>query len=411
MSLAAPPNPEVTSITLPPVPNRKEESWRFADLSQLKSLEDLQPASAVELDSAGLSTIGVEEASARFVFANSKLISQTGDALPDGVIVLSLADAREKHKALVDEHFMAQPFELGSAGYAELHREHTSEGVVIYVPSGVVIEKPIEVTHWLGGDKTVIFPHTLVVAEANAQVSVIDQFVSADETSASLSIGVCDLIAKDGANITYANIQRWNSATRGIQIASTSAGKDANVKSFTLNLGGTWIRNEATSHLNGAGGNSDMLSVNVASGSQQFDQRTLQLHHAPNTTSDLLYKNALYDTSKTVFAGLIVVDDGAHGTDAYQTCRNLFLSDDAEANSMPGLEINADQVKCSHGSTSGQIEDDELFYFLARGIKPTTARQLITIGFTAEVVDKIGNAALQDFALARIEEKFANLPV
>ena len=409
MSLAAPPNPDVTSITLPPAPERKVESWRFADLSQLKSLEGLRPASQIE--GATRKIADFDEVAGRFVFSNGKLLSSESASLPEGVIALSLVEAREKHGALVDEHFMAQPFELGSAAYAELHREHTEEGMVLYVPAGVVIEKPIEVTHFLTGENAVLFPHTLIVAEANSRVSVVERFVSSDDETAGFSVGVCDLIAKDGAQIRYANIQRWNGATKAIQISNTSAGKDADVKSFTLNLGGTWVRNEATSHLNGAGANSDMLSVNVASGSQQFDQRTLQLHHAPNTTSDLLYKNALYDTSKTVFAGLIVVDDGAHGTDAYQTCRNLFLSDDAEANSMPGLEINADQVKCSHGSTSGQIEEDELFYFLARGIKPDTARQLITLGFTAEVVEKLDDPLLEAFAIARIEEKFANLKV
>ena len=150
-----------------------------------------------------------------------------------------------------------------------------------------------------------------------------------------------------------------------------------------------------------------MLSVNVATDTQQFDQRTLQLHHAPNTTSDLLYKNALYDNAKTVFAGLIVVDENAHHTDAYQTCRNLLNSEEAEASSLPGLEINADQVKCSHGSTSGQIDLEQLFYLMARGISEKAARQLITIGFTHEVIDRIADQDLVETAKSLIEEKFA----
>src|SRR5690606_27789927 len=137
---------------------------------------------------------------------------------------------------------------------------------------------------------------------------------------------------------------------------------------LSLNLGGGYTRGESISHLRGAGGRSDMLSVAVANGTQQVDHRTLQIHEVPNTQSDLLYKNALNDKAKTIFAGLIRVAPGAHFTDAYQKVRNLLLSDEAEANSAPGLEIEADNVRCTHGATSGQVEQEELFYLLSRGI-------------------------------------------
>jgi len=123
----------------------------------------------------------------------------------------------------------------------------------------------------------------------------------------------------------------------------------------------------------------------------------------------LLYKNSLYDNAKTVFSGLIFVDEGAHHTDAYQTCRNLLMCDTAEANSMPGLEINADQVKCSHGSTSAQISDEEIFYLCARGIDPVSARQLIARGFSVEVVERIGNEAAEELVLRFVDDKFARI--
>ena len=134
-----------------------------------------------------------------------------------------------------------------------------------------------------------------------------------------------------------------------------------------------------------------------------------QHHVAAGAYSDLLYKNSLYDYSSTIFSGLIFVDEGAHMTDAYQTCRNLLMSDTAEANSMPGLEINADQVKCSHGSTSSQIHDDELFYLLARGIDPVRARQLIARGFSVEVVERLANEAAKELVLRFIDDKFAHI--
>ena len=137
-----------------------------------------------------------------------------------------------------------------------------------------------------------------------------------------------------------------------------------------------------------------MLAVSVAEETQEFDARTLQDHASPHTYSDLLFKNALSGHSRNTFGGLIRVEPHAHFTDAYQKVRNLLLSDDAEANSMPGLEILADNVKCSHGATSGQLDEDEMFYLLARGIPAPVARQLLVVGFLNEVIDRLDHPVL-----------------
>ena len=163
----------------------------------------------------------------------------------------------------------------------------------------------------------------------------------------------------------------------------------------------------ATLRLRGPGGRSDMLSVNAAEGAQIFDQRTLQIHEVPNTQSDLLYKNSLDDNARTIFAGLIRVDPGAHRTDAYQKVRNLLLSDEAEANSAPGLEIEADDVRCTHGATCGQIEQEELFYLLSRGIPKNEAQRLIVFGFLNEVFERLGNEPVQDNLRKLVRAKFA----
>ena len=132
-----------------------------------------------------------------------------------------------------------------------------------------------------------------------------------------------------------------------------------------------------------------VVAANLSNGVQECDQRTLQSHEAEHTTSDLFFKNALYDRSRAIFSGLIEVHPGAHHTDSYQTCRNLLGSDEAEANAMPGLEIDADQVKCSHGSTSGAISDEEIFYLRARGIPADDARKIISLGFLNESIAKL----------------------
>ena len=152
-----------------------------------------------------------------------------------------------------------------------------------------------------------------------------------------------------------------------------------------------------------------MLSLCVADNDQELDQRTLQSHRAAQTTSNLLYKNALMDESKTIFSGLIKVAEEAQKTDAYQTNRNLLLSTTAEANALPGLEIKADDVKCSHGATTGQIDDDQLFYMLARGIEPHKARELLVFGFFEEIISKIGDNELADYIRELIQTKFQHM--
>jgi Fe-S cluster assembly protein SufD len=150
-----------------------------------------------------------------------------------------------------------------------------------------------------------------------------------------------------------------------------------------------------------------MLSLAVANGQQEFDQRTLQSHQSPNTSSNLLYKNALFDQARTIFSGLIVVDPGAQKTDAYQSNRNLLCSSEAEANSLPGLEIQANDVRCTHGATTGKIDDEQMFYLAARGIAKPVAQELLVFGFFEEVLNKLENEHLHEVFRQLIESKFA----
>jgi Fe-S cluster assembly protein SufD len=170
-----------------------------------------------------------------------------------------------------------------------------------------------------------------------------------------------------------------------------------------MNFGGKYSRLESVSRMIGTGARSDMLAVSIATGDQEFDQRTLQDHLKPNTTSDLLYKNSLNDRARSIFSGLIKVERGAHGTDAYQKVRNLLLSDEAEANSLPGLEILADNVRCTHGATSGQVAPEELFYLKSRGIPENTAKGLVVRGFLNEVVNRLPDGKLTEYLHKQID--------
>src|SRR5207249_6783624 len=189
---------------------------------------------------------------------------------------------------------------------------------------------------------------------------------------------------------------------------TTTVDHDASAMSLNLHLGGRYSRFESLSRLIGDGARSDLLAVAVATNEQEFDARTLQDHVSAHTASDLLYKNAPENRARCTFGGLIRVEPHAHFTDAYQKVRNLLLSDDAEANSMPGLEILADNVRCTHGATSGQIDKDELFYLRTRGISIPVAQRLIVSGFLNEVIQRLDHEAIADHLRRLVDDKFAN---
>jgi Fe-S cluster assembly protein SufD len=391
-----------------PTPKRGHEMWRFSSFKQL----DFTGFVAGGAVSAGAELVsrsaGLEASAAKFVFANDELL-HSESKLPASVICLPLAEALVSHGDLVREHFMKLDTRLGSVKWTALHEANLRNGLFVHVPDDVEVDGTIEVFHWLAGENTTIFPHTLVVTGANSKVRVVDYFQSANDSDAGLAIAVNDLNAGPGSKLDYIAIQAFNEKTRVIQVNETGVAKDAAAIGFILNTGAAWARNESLSRLEGEGSRSDMLSVSIPAREQEYDQRTFQHHVSPGAYSDLLYKNSLYDESRTIFSGLIFVDEGAHRTDAYQTCRNLFMSDEAEANSMPGLEINADDVKCSHGSTSSQIADDEIFYLRARGIDPVRARQLIARGFSVEVIERLGDDKVEEMVLRFLDDKFAHI--
>ena len=392
-----------------PTPKRGDEQWRFGNIKQLKFEAQTSADFSPQPDPQSLveKSTGLEKSAAKFIFANDILLFSES-TLPETVICLPLADALKQHSELVEQHFMKQETRLGSAKYAALHEASVKNGLFVHVPDNTEVQGTIEIHHWISGETTV-FPHTLIITGKSSKVRVIDIFRSADETTPGLAITFNDLSAGPNSALDYIAIQSLNEVSRMIAIKETSTARDARSKTFILNTGSAWARNESMSRLEGAGAHSDMLSVSIPAREQEYDQRTFQHHVSEGAYSDLLYKNTLFGHSKTVFSGLISVDQKAHHTDAYQTCRNLLMTDDCEANSMPGLEINADQVKCSHGSTSSQIADEEIFYLQARGIDPDRARQLIARGFSVEAVERLKNDETETLILKFIDAKFASI--
>ncbi len=393
-----------------PMPKRTDEGWRFSNYTAL-TLDGFQLPPAVKAEQIAHREIGVTGAGT-LLLANNRLAQHVPLApalAQQGVIFASLQHALLYHGDLVRSHLLAQPSKFGSDKFAALHEAFLEDGAFIYVPKGVDAELPLGVFHYACGDGAAVFPHTLVIAEENAKVTVADFFRSDSASGAQAAQFACggnDLYAGHGAQVTYVAMQDWSRDTLSFQFNAIVARRDAKVLSLNLHAGARQARHESFSQLAAPGAHSEMLALTIAHGTQEFDQRTLQIHQAPNTSSNLLYKNALLDAAKTIFSGLIVVDPDAQKTDAYQSNRNLMLSDEAEANSLPGLEIQANDVRCTHGATSARIDAEQEFYLESRGIRPAQAQELLVFGFFEEVLGKIENAQLHDTLANIIREKF-----
>jgi len=389
-----------------PLPSRTDENWRFSNLKGL----NLDGFTLPEDASQQIASSATFPQTAELVFSNRQLVTRStlpADLAAKGVIFAPLDEALRDHGDLVQQYFQKHPASLGSEKFVALNTALTASGAFLYVPAGVEVVLPFVIQHTLTGANVATFPHTLVVLGPRAKATVVEFFISGGTaTERQLAAGVNDLHAAEGAQLTYVGAQHWNRETLSFQVNSIAVERDARVLALNLHLGGRQSRHESHSRLLGPGAHSEMLALTVASGAREFDQRTLQTHIAPNTTSNLLYKNALLDTAKTIFSGLIIVEPDAQKTDAYQKNRNLMLSDEAEAHSLPGLEIRANDVRCSHGSTSARIDSEQEFYLQARGINPTEARRLLVSAFFEEVLNKLDDEALHAALTALIASQF-----
>jgi Fe-S cluster assembly protein SufD len=396
-----------------PAPVRTNENWRFANLTRFREIDPFVPVNSTDADipSALDNSRFIKSAAGRLAFADDALVGSTeisAELTEQGVIFTTLVDAAAKHPELLKGLFLKHSPELGSQKFEALHLAMLRNGIFLYIPDGVKVENPFVVQNLAVQDGGAIFPHTLFYVGNGASASLIELQDCAEKETKHLVIANAHLHAGDGANLSHSILQNWNLNTLSMQLNTSSAESNTTAKSTLINLGSIQARQEIHGRIFGSESNVELYALNVPGTTQEFDQRTLQTHIAANSRSDLLFKNALMDKSKTIFSGLIIVEENAQQTDAYQTNNNLMLSEDAEANSLPGLEIKANDVKCSHGATTGRIDDSELFYFLARGIPRKTAQQLMIFGYADEVIEKLGHPELLDFVREKVQAKFTD---
>ena len=398
-----------------PMPSTRSEEWRYTDLSRKLSLDTLVLGTAAvpeTLPAELQAAINQDRESAgRVVEVDGRVASvELSPALAEqGVVLSSLRDAVESHPALLESLLATEAVPASDGKFAALNAALWSDGVLLYVPRGVVLEHPVRLSRWTSQSGTATFTRILIVAEETSQVSFVDEILSPDFDAQTLASTAVEVFARGGAQVQYVSLQRMGKGAFYLANQRTLAERDSTLDTLNVGLGGSIGRVDLNARLLGPGANSDMLGLYFADDDQHFDFSTSQDHVAPNAHSDLLYKGALDGDSRGVFRGIIRVHEGAQGTDAYQTNRNLLLSDRAEAASLPNLEIGADDVRCSHGSTVGQLDSEALFYLMSRGLGREQAERLVVLGFLGEVLSRLPLGGVVEKVTAAIEAKLGDV--
>ena len=322
-----------------------------------------------------------------------------------GVYFASLGRALREAPDLVRENLVAQAGPADEGKFEALVSAFWNSGLVIYVPANVEVALPLQVLRWLGEPGTALFPYTMIIAERNSRVTITEEYVSPAQAGEALHVGTTAIWLGEGAQVTYLSIQNWNDRTYHFATQRAALSRDAVLNWTTSQLGSRLSRVQNDVILSGNGSTATLQGLYFPDGKQHVAQNTLQHHEAVGTTSDLLYKGVLLDQSRSVYEGLIRVDPGAQRTDAYQANRNLMLSRKARADSMPQLEIEANDVRCSHGATIGQLDENEMFYLMSRGLNHDLAKKLIVDGFFSEVLDRIPLESVRHRLRQAVEEK------
>jgi len=319
-----------------------------------------------------------------------------------GVRVEGLAEAPDGNEAL--GCVAGAPDALVELGNAFL-----LDAVLVSVPASVEVAAPVVVAHWHDADGAAGFPRTVVRLADGAQASVVEVFASPDV--AALVVPVTELQVADGADLAYLGLQVAGPRVWQLAYQASQVGRDASLRSFTLSLGGDYARLRSDSRLVGQGGTANLAAAYLGSGSQVHDFRTLQDHDAPRTTSDLVFKGAVKDSSRSVYTGLIRVRKGAVGTNAFQTNRNLVLSEDSRADSVPNLDIDENDVRCSHASAVGPIDEDQRYYLESRGVPPEEANRLIVLGFFDDLLQQAPMGGLHHHLRRAVAAKLGTRPL
>ncbi|MGZ8635943.1 MAG: Fe-S cluster assembly protein SufD [Actinomycetota bacterium] len=395
-----------------PVPSQETEEWRYTDLSDFDfALEPFAPGGGPEaVNRHGvLAAAGVTgERGGMQIQCNSEVIStQLAEPLAAKGVWFGDLDRAALERPELVEPYLHGLVRTDRSKFTALHGAFRTGGTLLYVPRDVRIELPIQTLTYLDADGSAVFPRTLLVADEGSEVTFIDRYVS-PALGGALSDAVVEIYAEAGANVRYVGLQEYGEGVHHLSVQRARVGPDARLRTLGVAFGATLSRVEVETVLEGDGGTSEMLGVYFGDGDQHIDHRSIQDHVGSRTSSDLLYKGAMRDRSNAIYIGTVIIEPDAHRCNAYQTNRNILLSESSRAHSVPNLEIlTNDPTRCGHAASVGPVGDDELFYLMSRGIPREEAERLIVFGFFQEVLDRVDIPEIRDGLVAAIEGELA----
>src|SRR4051812_37846938 len=380
-------------------PKPKDEQWRFTNFNPITRTQ-VSPAEPFDLSTEEVARFGMRDESAvEMVFVNgffslplSQLLS-----LPRGAKVGTLADAYATNIPALRQH-LGQHAKVDLTPFAALNTAHLRDGAFVYLPRGTTLELPIHLLFLTtpGAAPTVTHPRVLVIAEENVEATIVETYAGLEE-GVYFTNAVTEIAAAQGSRLDHCRLQHESKKAYHVSAMQVTLGKSATFVSHAATLGARLSRNDLGCAMNGDGADATLNGLVILSGEQHCDNHTTLDHARPNCPSHELYKHVLDGKSSAVFKGKILVRQPAQKTDSKQTSKSLLLSDEATMNSQPALEIYADDVKCTHGSTTGPVDEEQLFYLRTRGVSLAASRHLLTYAFAADVTRRIRVAAVRRY--------------
>ena len=388
-----------------PSPHARIEEWRrtdparfpFAKLVGVKSLEFSSSFRPGPWDDQFDAVVAIGDGAFSIRDVTGVLKAKT-------VLVLPLGQAAAERPDLVANHLKNHARGEAAGKFETLNDSFWNVGIFIHIPEGVELARGILVRYELAAPESVCVPRLLVVAGARSKAAVVEHLTSPDAPVIQTVMSK-ELYVASSANVRVITLQEWGANTYHIANDWARVEREGKVDWVTLNFGSRISKMSFGSDVAGEGASAELDGLYFATGEQHFDQRTLQVHSSPRTTSNLLYKGAVKDKARSVYQGLIIARPGANGVDAYQKNNNLVLSDGARADSLPGLQIDTDDLKCSHGSTIGNLDPEELFYLRSRGLDENEARRMLIKGFCEDIAGRIPHEFVRDAVSRQVDSR------
>jgi Fe-S cluster assembly protein SufD len=392
-----------------PWPKSTDESWRRTRLTGFDLKNFVPSVGAVdvlthsELSPLLQSELSEMDSAASLIFQDGGLIYQIDhEGLADkGVIFTDLHTAVRDHGDLVQRHFMTEAITVDRNKFSALHAALWDTGAFIYVPKNTKVDLPLQIILNQASEGVGGYHHTLLIAEEGAEVTVVDDLVGGVK---GMQSSVVELLIRDNAAVRYMNLQDFDHSLWNFLNGRAVMGRHTDLRWIQVSWGSRLTKAFLDLDMRGQGGHGELLGLYFPTGRQHIDHETLQLHRVPQCFSDLLFNGALKDRAHNVYMGIIKVFPEAQKTDAFQRNGNLILDSTARADSIPGLEIEADDVRCTHAATAAQVEDEYVFYLMARGLTRPQAERMIVQGFFQAVLDRVPVESVQD-KLARVIER------